>query len=36
MDTVLSEDLHLIYETISIRYSLFVKFEEIWTDKIKM
>ena len=36
IDSALLEELYVIYETISIRYSLFVKFEEIWTEKIKM
>jgi hypothetical protein len=35
-DQNLIEDLMITFESISIRYSLFVKFEEIWTEKIKM
>jgi len=35
-DPMLTEELIMLYESISIRYSIFVKFEEIWTDKIKM
>ena len=30
------EELKGIFETIQIRYTLFVKFEEIWNEKIKM
>jgi hypothetical protein len=36
MDQAIVEDLRSLYENISVRYTLFGKFEEIWTDKIKM
>jgi hypothetical protein len=36
LDPALTDELKALFETIQIRFTLFVKFEEIWNEKIKM
>ena len=36
LDANLVEDLKNLLENFSIRYTMFMKFEEIWSDKVKM
>lgn len=36
MDQNVVDELRTLYEHISVKYTVFTKFEEIWVDKIKM